>query len=373
MALVYGVAGAVIVALVLLDAFEGVVLPRQVTRPYRFARMFYRKSWQAWCLLADRLPAGKRRQVIFSAYGPLSLLTLFGLWAFGLVISFGCLQRAFAPDGHSLGECLYLSGTTFTTLGYGDATPASPVGRVLAIAESLLGLGFLAVVIGYLPVLYQSFARREIAISLLDARAGSPPSGGALLVRLPPNRGQALNRSFEETERWSAEILESQLSYPVLSFYRSQHDNQSWLAALTCTLDAAALTLTIADGADRQQARLTFAAARHAIVDISLVLRRRPIAPPADRLPPERLAELQVALQKGGWNVRVDESAVQKLTELRGLYEPFAQTLAEFLRLDLPPVWPANGGPDNWQTSAGMRRAKGFAHLAADPRDDHFE
>jgi hypothetical protein len=374
MAVVCVVCGAILIGFVLLDAFEGVVLPRQVTRPYRFARVFYRRSWQVWRWLAELIPAGRRRQSLFSIYGPLSLLALFALWAIGLILGFGLIQHAVAPPDRGLWDSFYLSGTTFTTLGYGDVTPGTGPGRAFAVVESLLGLGFLAVVVGYLPVFYQSFARREITISLLDARAGSPPIGGVLLTRLPPDGGQALNRFLEDAEHWAAEILESQLSYPVLSYYRSQHDNQSWLAALTCILDAAALTLTVAEGADRQQARLTFAAARHAIVDISLVLRRRPTAPPGDRLPSERLGELNAALRGAGWIVRSDQGAVAKLTELRGLYEPFAFALSDFLGLNFPPVWVGETiGPDNWQTSAGMRRARGFAALGADPRDEHFE
>jgi hypothetical protein len=365
--------GIPLIGIVLLDVFEAVVLPRRVTRPYRFARVYYRTTWRLWSFLSCQIPAGRRRQSVLGMFGPLSLLGLFAIWAIGLEIGFGLLQYAVASDGRGLVESLYLSGTTFTTLGYGDVTPAGTLGRLLAMAESLIGLGFLAIVIGYLPVFYQAFSRRELTISLLDARAGSPPCGGGLLLRLPPQGGEALNRFFEEAEHWAAEVLESHLSYPVLSFYRSQHDNQSWLAALTCFLDAAALSLSVASGADQQQARLTFAVARHAIVDIALVLRRPPVPPHSDRLPPERLTELLAALKTAGWTVRDDKSAVGKLTELRGLYEPFAQALADFLRLDLPPAWPDAGKPDNWQTSAGMRRAAGLAQLAADPRDDHFE
>jgi hypothetical protein len=221
-------------------------------------------------------------------------------------------------------------------------------------------------------VFYQAFSRRELTISLLDARAGSPPSGGELLLRLPPGRGTALTRFLEEAERWSAELLESQLSYPVLGYYRSQHDNQSWLAALACAMDASALLLTVVRGNNRQQARLTFAMARHALVDLSLVMRRQPVTV-ADRLPPDRLDKLLAALRAAGVAVRDDEAARAKLAELRGLYEPFAVALAGYLRLVLPPVWRDEGRPDNWQTSAWMRQAAGLRNLAHDPRDDHFE
>src|SRR4029079_19535049 len=103
------------------------------------------------------------------------------------------------------------------------------------------GFSFLALVIGYLPVFYQSLSRREVLISMLDDRAGSPPSAGEALRRAAQARDlDRLPALLAEGERWAAEVLESHLSYPVLSFYRSQHDNQSWVVTLTALLDTAA-------------------------------------------------------------------------------------------------------------------------------------
>ena len=150
-----------------------------------------------------------------------------------------------------------MSGTTIFTLGYGDVVPLDPVGRFLAVAEAGMGFGFLAVVIGYLPVLYQAFSRRETIISLLDVRAGSPPSGGALLVCAAESHDiEAIRRLLQDLEQWSAEVLESHLSFPVLSYYRSQHDNQSWLAALTAVLDACAFIISSIKAVAPYQAQL---------------------------------------------------------------------------------------------------------------------
>lgn len=370
MPILAAIAGLALIFFTLLDTFEAVVLPRRVTRPYRFARVFYRSTWEVWRSLADRIPAGRARSAVYSVFGPLSLLALFVAWAIGLVLGFGLLHDAYGPDGRSFGENLYLSGTTFTTLGYGDVAPVGTADRALSVIEALVGFGFLAIVIGYLPVFYQAFSRRELMISLLDARAGSPPAAGELLLRLSSE--PVRERFLDQSERWAGELLEIHLSYPVLSFYRSQHDNQSWLAALTCTLDASALLLTVAPAPDQAQARLTFAMARHAIVDLALVLHRPPRMKLDDRLPEGRLEDLLAALQKAGGTVRSTPAAKAKLTELRGLYEPYAAALADYLRLSLPPVWPGAGGPDNWQTSAGMRRAASLARLG-EIRDDHFE
>jgi hypothetical protein len=369
------VAGVVLILAIMLEAFESLLLPRRVTRPYRFTRLYYQAGWRVWRMGAHLFRTSRHEQTFLSFFGPLSLIVLFALWAFGLVLGFGLLHHVIAPREAGVGESVYLSGTTFTTLGYGDVTPATPESRVLAVAEAATGFGFFAIVIAYLPVLYQAFSRREAFIALLDARAGSPPAAGRLLLRTPPGGegGSCLNGFLSEAERWAAELLEGHLSFPVLGFYRSQHDNQSWLAALTCILDTSALLLTVVDGADKSQARLTFAMARHTVVDLGLVLRRRPEPPAVNRLPDERLKELLAELRALGVKVRDDAAALTRLAELRGLYESFVAGLAIQFRLVVPVMWPTDEKPDNWQTSAWMRRADPLTALGADPEDDHFD
>jgi hypothetical protein len=374
MTVVAALAGLVLVLAVLLEAFEGLVLPRRVTRRLRFARFYYRLGWRAWAAACDFLKSGPRRETALSIFGPLSLLGLFALWAAGLIVGFGFLHHAAAPREGGLYDSIYFSGVTFTTLGYGDLSPVGPWSRALAVIEGATGFGYFAVVISYLPVLNQAFGRREALIGLLDARAGSPPSAGRMLLRLPPGVGDGaiLTRFLTDSEAWAAEVLEAQLSFPVLGYYRSQHDNQSWLAAMTCALDTSALALSVVDGADRGQARLTFAMCRHALVDLSLVLWRKPTTGSIDRLPPERLSELLAELRELGVAVRGDEKALAHLAELRELYEPFACALGRYFRVTIPDVWPIGERPDNWQTSAWMRRAGPLTALGVDPRDEHF-
>ena len=162
-------AGLLLILFVLAEAFEALVLPRRVLRPFRFTRLYYRAGWKTWTALAALLPPTRRRQTFLSVFGPLSLLVLFALWAAALVTGFGLVHHALGP-GRTLADSIYLSGTTFTTLGYGDVTPGNPAGRALAVAEAATGFGFFAVVIGYLPVLYQAFSRREAFIALACSR-----------------------------------------------------------------------------------------------------------------------------------------------------------------------------------------------------------
>lgn len=382
MGLLGAAAGLALIGWMLVEAFEAMVLPRRVTRPYRLNRFFYRHGWTLWRAAALRLPAGKRRDNFLAIFGPLSILGLMTTWVAGLIFGFALMHWSLETPLHlpspdetaGMGSYLYLSGVTFFTLGYGDITAAGTAGRLLTVWEAGLGFGFLAVVIGYLPVLYGAFSRREAAISMLDARAGSPPSAGQLLLRLSSTDSVAAVDPFlAEWERWSAEVLESHLSFPLLSYYRCQHDNQSWLGALTAVLDTCALLLTVVRGADRYQAQLTFAMARHVAVDLALAFATPPQAPDADRLPLARLAELVQVLHPAGLAIREDSAAVAKLAELRAAYEPFVTALGRHFLFGIPSVWPETTTPDNWQTSAWMRRTAGFGSLAVDPADDHAD
>jgi hypothetical protein len=368
-----GVAAAVVlIVVVFIDAFEAMILPRRVRHAYRLARLFYRSTWRMWRMAARLLPAGRWRHALLSVFGPLSLFALLAVWATGLIGGFALLHwslgtaLSFTGEAeHTFGAYLYFSGTTFFTLGYGDVVPTGGWGRALAVVEAGVGFGFLAVVIGYLPVLYQAFSRREITISLLDARAGSPPSAGELLRRLAEaGHGAAAGPLLLEWERWAAELLESHLSFPVLSFYRSQHDNQSWLGALTTILDTSALLIAGVGGP---------AMARHAAVDLGLAFQTPPLPPTPGRLPPADLTRLRESLRAAGLEMRDGPAVAEALTELRGLYEPVVNALAALFQFQLPPFLPDKPPVDNWQTSPWMQRSPGLTGLpAGGGADEHF-
>jgi hypothetical protein len=366
---------------ILLEAFEAMVLPRRVMRKFRFNRWFYRFNWDVWLLVARAFRNPKRRETFLSVFGPLSLLTLFASWVLGLIAAFALLHVSLGTplqkaDGTTdrLVDWVYFSGITFFTIGYGDVVPASGLARFLAMFEGGIGFGFLAVVIGYMPVLYQAFSRREVVISLFDARAGSPPSAGQLLVRMAPYCDErAAADAMAEWERWAAELLESHLSFPVLSFYRSQHDNQSWLGALTTILDTCTLLLAAAPGKNQFQAQLSFAMARHAAVDLALVLHTPPRPVEPDRLPPDAWQRLSEQVQKAGLELRQGPAVEAKLKELREMYEPFVNALAGYLHFQLPPLLAEKTSVDNWQTSAWTRRTAGLQGLPIlRDGDEHF-
>jgi Ion channel len=376
------IAGVAIFLIVLWDAFEAIILPRRVTRKFRLTRFFFKSTWMSWKFVMCLVTSKKRRDALLGYYGPLSLLVLVGVWAVGLVFGFGLMQYgAGSAVSMSGGESsfltdIYLSGTTFFTLGLGDVIPRSSLARALVVTEAGFGFGFLAAVIGYLPFIYGSFSKREVDISLLDSRAGTPPAAGELLRRHSYEGGQeALRELLKDWELWSAELMESHLSYPVLAYFRSQHDNQSWIASLTAILDTCSLLMVGIEDACEKQAELTFAIARHAVADLSQVFGTAPRPLPQDRLSGEDLRQLRDILAKHGLKLRDGEDADRRLQELRRMYEPYIYALATYLNQTLPPWIPLAKGKDNWQTTAWgvygglVDKEKEAEHAHT---DDHF-
>ncbi len=350
--------GIVLILLVALDAFETIVLPRRVIRRIRLARLFYRVIQVGGNSIGHLIRSSSRRDSFRAYVGPLSLLALLGFWAALFVFGFGLLLWGLvlplnAPDkGISFLTYLYLSGTTFFTLGLGDVIPVPGVGRALVVTEVALGFIFLALVISYVPIIYQAFSRRELRISLLDARAGSPATAAELLRRNCAGKNvEELRMLLHDWEVWCADILESHLSYPVLAFYRSQHEQQSWVEALTVILDTCALVLTGIEGIAVEPARFSFAMARHAVVDLAQVLNTSP-TPTVNRLSSAEFTQLHDLLVASGIRLKEGMASEQKLAELRATYEPFVSALANRIQVSLPPWIPPGDTLDDWQTSA---------------------
>ena len=366
------IAGIVCLVVVLLDAFQTIILPRRATGRFRLTRIFYIVSWRPWVLVASLFRDLRKRETFFSFYGPLSLILLLVTWAAGLVLGYALIYYSMGSPFHdptqapTLRTDLYVSGTTIFTLGLGDVTPLTRHSRELIILEAGMGFGFLAVVMGYFPVLYAAFSRREVSISLLDARAGSPPTAAELMRRHSYEGGASdLSVLLVEWERWSAELLESHISYPLLCYFRSQHTNQSWIGALTAMLDTCALLVSGVRGHEARQAQLTFAMARHALVDLSQVFSLDPKRDTPDRLPQERYDQLYEILCQNGVSVCRDGKSYQRLREMRALYEPYAETLSAYLRMPLPPWFSTKPHKDNWLTVAKLRASADAANPAS--------
>ncbi len=352
---ILGILAAVVLMFVLQDAFEVMLLPRRIRRRLRFMRVYFNATWAMWSRVGLRLRDPAEREHMLALYGPLSMLVLFALWATALITCFGTIMWTLEPPpgvggGSPLPEQLYMSGVTFFTLGYGDVVPHSGAAQFASVLEAGTGIGFIAVVIGYLPVLYQLFTRREAHVIQLDGRAGSPPNATTMLCRHAEGGGlDQLNELLREWEIWGSELLESHLSYPMLAYYRSQHDNQSWLAALACVIDTCAVVLVGVRSMPPLQARMTFTMARQVLVEMAQSFN----IPPSrfdggDRLPPERYASMEERLQEAGLDWEGGDEARATLTALRSTYEPLLDGLARHLLLAVPDWLPNERTADHW-------------------------
>ena len=272
--------GVMLVALVLHDVFQSVVVPRWSSRRGRIAPLFIDRLWPLWRSMAARKPQGDGREDFLGTYAPLALMLILALWVGFLLCGFGLifwgLRYRFDPGIHSYGEATYVAGVTLLTIGYGDYTPSDFLSRTFVVFAGASGLAVFALVISLLFTLYTAFERREVLCLALDARAGSPPSGVALLEAYSHlELLDTLPNFFEQWERWSAQVLQSHIAYPLLAFFRSSHDNQSWIAGLGAVLDGATLLITTVAPCEKcghkpiGAAQLMFRMGSHTVVDLS--------------------------------------------------------------------------------------------------------
>ncbi len=354
-----GIVGVLLVLFILWDVFVVMVLTRRATRQLQLTRVLVLIFRRVYAAVGRRLQDRTRRENYLSVLGPLFLFSRFSAWAGTLIFGYALLQWATGsqvegPAGAaSFSRDLYFSGTTFFTVALGDTTPHAPLPAFLNVIEAATGFLFLGLVISYLPVFYQDYSRREARLAMLDEWAGSPPSAGELLRRLGEDHAlPTLNPFLREWEEWAAELLESHLSYPVLTFFRSQHENESWVSALATILDVCALALVGVDDVNPRTARLTFAMARHAAVDLSQTIGNSVHATETDRLPPSKLAELRALLRSQGVQLAEGPAADAKLRKVREMYEPYLKTLSDTLYMALPEWLPEPEAKDNWQRTA---------------------
>jgi hypothetical protein len=347
MELLAALAGLVLAGIVLVDVFVALVLPATVTWRIRASRTLYVRLWLAWRAPVHRRGSHRRHATYLRVYGPLSLFFLLAVWSVGLILAFGLVYWSLGPalknqeGATTFYTDLYVSGTTMFTLGPGDVVPTGPIARALVVVQAGTGLAYLAIVIGYLPVLYQAFSQREIFVTLLSAHAGAPPSAAELLRRYGQDDAVgALRDLLRDSERWVAEVLETHVSHPPLAYYRAQREDQSWLAALTMILDLSALILVGIPDAPVPRARRTFEMAQSAAEELCRVFGRRPRPPAPDRLPDGERQRLRAALAEAGVPLQEGSAADAHLDELRRLYEPYVAALGDYFLLALPPWVP---------------------------------
>ncbi|HKM55410.1 MAG TPA: potassium channel family protein [Isosphaeraceae bacterium] len=337
------VAGLLIWCGVLWDGFATIILPRTVTPKRRLSGRFYRWSWRFWATVGRRVRDPDSRLSFLAVYGPLSIVLLLVLWAGLMIVAFTLIYHGLGPrfqaaaGSISFGTLLYMSASTFLTLGLGDVTSPDSIARLFILLEAGTGYIFLALMITYMPVLHQAYGAREVHNLLIHSRAGHPPSAIKLLHRYSgTDRAEILRGNLREAERWMAETLQSHLSHPVLSFYRAQHWGQSWLVSLTTVLDACALLIAGGDGLLAAQARITYRMGVRLLKDLTdaLNLTIDPRCPV--RLSTADLPTLLAAVQGSDLALSLGPDKAIRLLRLVGRYDVYLVALSAWLVIPLP-------------------------------------
>jgi hypothetical protein len=332
--------GIVLVAWTLLDVFRTLVMPRAARGRVRLSRILFRTMWRPWRWIGVRRKTVQARERVLATAAPFFFFVLLVGWVslallgYALILWSPAFVDGIGPGGDSFGNALYVSGTSLFTLGsVGGVTGWT---RAVVVGEGANGLGLFAVVIAYLPVLYQAFNRREVGVLLLDARAGSPPSGPELLHRMgSAGVASSLHGLFAEWERWVADVLESHMSYPLLTLFRSPHDNTSWVTSLGSVLDAATLLLTAVEDEPDERAILMYGTGVHAVEDLFYYFRLTERETVIQR---DEFEDVLGDMKDDGFAVRPLDDAFARFTEKRAKYAPRLDALAVLLAAT-PTLW----------------------------------
>ncbi|MDP9299347.1 MAG: potassium channel family protein [Actinomycetota bacterium] len=334
-------AGVIILLWTLFDVLRTLVMPRAARGRFRLSRFLFRPIWRPWRWIGVRRKTVQSRERVLAAAAPVFFFVLLVGWVslallgYALILWSPAFVHGMGRSDGSFGDALYTSGSSMFTLGIGSGA-ASGWTRAVVVFAGATGLGLFAVVIAYLPVLYQAFNRREVGVLLLDARAGSPPSGPELLHRMG-NAGMAssLPELFGEWERWVADVLETHMSYPILVLFRSPHDNTSWVTSLGSVLDAATLILTAVDDEPDERAKLLYGTAVHAVEDLFYYLRLTEREAVIQR---DEFEDVLDDMKDDGFAIRPLDEAFARFTEKRAKYAPRLDALAVLLAAP-PGLW----------------------------------
>ena len=324
--------GLACLILVFWDVFQTIVVPRPTPGVFRIARHLTRSTWRLWRFAFGGIRRPLVRERYLGIYAPALVLTLLGTWLLTLVLGYGLILLAFGdelrPQIHDLPTAAYFAGTSLLTLGFGDVVATGWPSRIVSLLAAATGLGVVALSITYLFSLFASFQRREVLVVSLSARAGAPASSIALL-KTYSHLGIAneLPALFAEWERWSAEVLDSHVAYPILAFFRSSHDNVSWINALGAVLDAAVLVRTTVRNVPRAQAELTKRVGAHFVEDLSNLVGIRADGSCLDR---EDFDVAYSLLGQAGYELEESEEAWASFQNERSTYAARLEAMAGY-------------------------------------------
>jgi hypothetical protein len=328
------VVGVALLGAVLFDLFESVVLPRPAIRRLQLARTIIRPMWRVWRWVWLRGTRVERMEGRLAAFGPLSLIMLFAIWGFSLILAYSfmidAIRGEFRPPLSDYSTSFYVSATTLVPLAYGDFVPEQGLARSVIFFESATGVVLAALAITLLFELYGSFRSREESVVALDALAGAPPSAVQLLeTSAEKGMDDVQKETFDEWRAWTAMVLESHLAYPLLIYFRSSHDNEAWINSFGAVMDAAALIISSTDHESKGAARLMFTVGSHLVEDLTWVLRFKTAADPI--IEKQEYKAATARLQAAGYKVVDGDEAWEQFARMRSKYASLLNQLAQLL------------------------------------------
>jgi len=333
-------AGIVVVALTVSDVFQSVIVPRPVSllRPSAYVSRF---GWQYVAPLIARVRNADRRENLLGVYAPALLITLLVMWVAALVLGFGAiffaLRHQLRPEPANYWAATYYAGTSLLTLGFGDITATTGITRAISLMAAALGLGTFAVVVAFLYSIFGAYQKREAFVVMLRERTGAPPSGVGFLVRHAEMRMMdTLPQTFRDAELWIAEVMETHLAYPILIYFRSSHDEQSWIGTLGALLDASSLLLTTVDVESTGPAKMINRLGRHLVGDFSSYFGFEGESQPG--IERGEFATAYGHLEHAGLPLRDEETAWRDFAAVRASYAGPLNAFARYFRIP-PAQW----------------------------------
>jgi hypothetical protein len=331
-------AGIALVALTFSDVFQSVIVPRPARRTLRGSSYISRWGWRAWRWFGHALVTNEAREDFLGTFAPLLLVVLLVFWVTSLILGYACVFYALrgelkpAPD---FGGAVYFAGTSLLTIGFGDIVPASPLTRYLAVLTGASGFGIVAIVTTFLFAIFGAYQAREAFVVALCNRAGSPPSGLELIeIHIRMQHIDGLNATLREAQLWMSAVLETHLAYPVLNYFRSTHDDISWVGALGALLDASTIVITTLDIPAKAEAKFVNRLGRHFVNDFAHYFS----LPDGAEVGVERI-EFDIAydrLEAAGVALIERGRAWRYFAEVRSTYASQLNALAQFWRI--PPA-----------------------------------
>jgi hypothetical protein len=339
--------GTAIVVIVLFDVFATVIVPRPVPGTLLLSSYLRSAMWHGWRSAFLAVQPAVRREMLLSFFAPLFILTVLAIWLGALIFGFGCIFNGLAlqlrPAADSLGQTMYFAGTTLLTIGYGDIVPVGGGARAVALIAGATGLGTVAIVLAFLFSVVSSYRQRELFLITLDARAGAPPSGVALLeIHAQLGLVGELPGFFNAAQDWCAHVLDTHLAYPVLCYFRSSHVGASWVAALGAVLDAATLALSTLRDVPNGEAQLAHSVGSHVVYDVAKHFHlMQPGSPAVDR------AEFEAARERlaaAGFRLDDEQDAWPRFCRLRAEYAASLNRMADYWAI-APAQWIGDRSP----------------------------